>query len=124
MRADTEVEDTGGGGDLVVTPWFRWEAGHEWGLGHANHRNVLTVLWVQAAVDGGYAPNFPLFTLIDVAMVHLRWGFCRLLRHGIRNKGEGEASRYTEGGGGGHKHGTPSGENPFSPSPNQLVLWT
>ena len=39
VKAETEevaVEDAGGGGDLVVTPWLRGEAGHAWGLSHAN----------------------------------------------------------------------------------------
>ena len=37
---DMAVEADGGGGEgqrvLVVTPWLRGEAGHAWGLSHAN----------------------------------------------------------------------------------------
>ena len=41
------------GGDLVVTPGSRGEAGHDWGLSHANQRNVLTLPSVQEALDSG-----------------------------------------------------------------------
>ena len=54
VKAETEeevVEDVEGGGVLVVTPWLRGEASHAWGLSHANQRKVLTLPWVQAALE-------------------------------------------------------------------------
>ena len=115
--------DTGGGegeGVLVVTPWLRGEARHAWGLSHANHRNVLTLPWVQGALDSGYSPNAPLFSSPEVSYITLRWAFRRLLGHRIRSKGAGGGWRYT--GGGGHGHGSPCSESPCPPSPNQLGL--
>ena len=52
----------GGEGDLVVTPWLRGESRNAWGLSHANQRNVLTLPWVQGALDSGYSPDAPLFS--------------------------------------------------------------
>ena len=59
-------------GGLVVTPWLRGEAGHAWGLSHANERNVLTLCWAQGALDGGYSPDAPLFSSPEVTYVTLR----------------------------------------------------
>ena len=42
-----------------MTLWLRGEAGHAWGLSHANQHNVLTFPWVQAMLDGGYSPDAP-----------------------------------------------------------------
>ena len=119
---DVAVEDAGGGGEgvLVVTPWLRGEAGHAWGLSQANERHVLTLPWVQGALDSGYSPDAPLFSSPEVTYITLRWAFRRLLRHRIRNKGAGGGGggwRHT----GGHGHGNPYRENPCPPSPNQLV---
>ena len=90
VKAETEeevVEDVEGGGVLVVTPWLRGEASHAWGLSHANQRNVLTLPWVQAALDSGYSPDALLFTSANMAYVTLCWAFHHFLRHRIRNKG-------------------------------------
>ena len=92
VKAETEevaVEDTRGRGVLVVTPWLRGEAGHAWRLSHANHRNVLTLPWVQGALDSGYSPDAPFFSAPEVAYVTMHWAFRRLLRHHIRHKGAG-----------------------------------
>ena len=59
------VEDRGGRRDLVATPWLKGEAGHAWGLSHANQRNVLTFPRVQAALDHGNFSDAPLFTSAD-----------------------------------------------------------
>ena len=98
--------------------------GHAWRLSHANQRNVLTLPLVQAALDIGYSPDAPPFLSPDVAYTTLRWAFCRLLRHRIRNKVAG-------GGGGGlaaHTGGmdmeTPAGKTLIPHPPNQLVLGT
>ena len=82
VKAEVEevaVEDAGGGGDVVVTPWLKGEEGHAWGLSHTNQRNVVTLPWVQAALDSGCCPDAPLFTSADVAYVTLHWTFRRLL---------------------------------------------
>ena len=55
-----------------MTPCFRVEAGHTWDLIHGNQRNVLTLPWVQAALDSGYSPDAPLFLAPHVAYVNLR----------------------------------------------------
>ena len=44
-----------------MTLWLRGEAGIAWGLSHANSRNVLTLTWVQGALDRGYSPDAPSF---------------------------------------------------------------
>ena len=108
----------GGGGVLVVTPWLRGEAGHAWGLGHANHRNVLTFPWVHVALDSGYSPDAPLFSSPGVTKITLRWAFLRLLRHRIRNKGAGGAWRHTRGA----WAWKPLPGKLLSPIPNQLGL--
>ena len=116
---DMAVEgDARGGGGGVVTPWLSGEAGHAWGLSHANRRNVLTLPWVQGAPDSGYSPDAPLFSSPEVTYIALRWAFRRLSRHRIRNKGEPGAWRYT-GEGGGHGHGRPCRASPRPASPNQ-----
>ena len=51
----------GGEGVSVVTPWLGGEAGHAWGLSHANQRNVLTRPWVRGALGSGYSPDAPPF---------------------------------------------------------------
>ena len=73
------MEDAWGGGVLVVTPWLRGEAGHAWGLSHANQRNVLILPWVQRAVDSGYSPDTLLFSVPEVTYITLRWTFRRPL---------------------------------------------
>ena len=88
---------------------------------HANYRNVRTLPWAQGALDSGYSPDAPLFSSPEVTYVTLRWASRRLLRHRIRNKGEGGGWRYT-GGGGGHGLGDPCRESPCPPSPKQLGL--
>ena len=45
--------------------------------------------WAQGAMDSGYSPDAPLFSSPEVTYVTLRWPFRRMLRHCIRNKGEG-----------------------------------
>ena len=92
-----------------MTPWLRGEAGHAWGLSHANQRNVLTLPWAQGALDDGYSPNAPVFSSPEVTYVTLRWAFRRLLRHRIRNKGEGGAGASK-----------PVPEKPLSPIPEQI----
>ena len=77
----------GGGGG--ATPLLRGEAGHAWGLSHANQRTVLTLPWVHGALHSGYSPNAPLFSSPEVTYITLRWAFGRLLRHRSRNKGAG-----------------------------------
>ena len=81
------------GGVLVVTTWLKGEAGHAWGLSHANQRNMLTLPWAQGALDSGYSLGAPLFSSPEVTCVTLRWAFRRMLRHRIRNTGEGGAWR-------------------------------
>ena len=54
---------------------------------------MLTLPWVQGALDSGYAPDAPLLSSPEVPYVTLRWAFRRLLQHLIRNK--------VAGGGGG-----------------------
>ena len=91
---DVAVEGEGAGGGegvLVATLWLRGEAGHAWGLTQANQRLVPTLPWAQGALDSGYSPDDPLFLSPDVTYVTLRWAFRRMLRHRIRNKGEGGA---------------------------------
>ena len=68
-------------------------------LTKANQRLVLTLPWAQEALDSAYSPGAPLFFSPDVTSVTLRWAIRRMLRHRIRNKGEGGGWRY-EGGGG------------------------
>ena len=84
-----------------MTPWLRGEAGHAWGLSHANQCNVLTLPWVQGALDSGYSPDAPLFSSPGVTYITLHWAFCRLLRHRIQYKGAGGGGgrgwRYTGG---------------------------
>ena len=89
----------GGQGVLVVTPWLRGEASRARGLSHANQRNMLTLPWVQGALDSGYSPNAPLCSSSEVTYITLRWAFRRLLRHHILNKGAGGG-----GGWGGWRH--------------------
>ena len=118
----SEGDARGGGGEgvLVVIPWLRGEAGHAWGLSHTNQRNMLTLPWVQGALDSGYSPDTPLFSSPEATYITLRWAFCRLLRHRIRKKGAGG------GGGGGlaaHRGGmgmeTPAEKAPVPhPRPN------
>ena len=79
----------GGEGFLVVTPWLKGEAGHEWGLTHASQRNVLTLPWAEGALDSGYSPDAPLFSSPEVTYVTLRWPIPRVdcpanLEHGVR----------------------------------------
>ena len=114
-----EGDARGGGGGLVVTPWLRGGAGHAWGLSHANQRNVLTLPWVQGALDSGNSPDAPLFSSPEVTYITLRWAFRRLLRHRIRNKGEGRGVAAHMGG---HRHGSPCREGPCPRFPNQLGL--
>ena len=92
---DVAVEGEGAvrEGVLVATPWLQDEAGHAWGLTQANQRLVLTLPWAQGALDSGYSPAAPPFLSPDVTYVTLRWAFGRMLRHRIRNKGEGGAWR-------------------------------
>ena len=90
------VQDAGGWGTWVVTPWLRGEAVCAWGLIYANHLNVLTPPWVHAALGCRYPPDAPFFSAPNVAYVTLRWAFRRLFRHLIRDKGVG--------GGGGRRH--------------------
>ena len=92
-----EGDVRGWGGGLVVTPWLRGDAGHAWGLSHANKRNVRTLPWVQRALNSGYSSDAPLFSSPEVTYITLRWAFGRLLRHRIRNKGAGGAWRHTGG---------------------------
>ena len=117
---DVAVEGGGAGGEgfLVATPWLRGEAGHPWGLTQAKKRLVLTLPWAQRAVHSGYSPDAPLFSSPEVTYVTLRRAFRRMLRHRIRNKGEGGGLAVR--GGGGHGHGSPWRESPCPPSPNQL----
>ena len=83
---------------LVVSPWLRGEAGHAWGLSHANQRNVLTLPSAQGALESRYSPHAPLFSSPEVTYITLRWTFRRLLRHRIHNEGEGGGGwRYTGG---------------------------
>ena len=97
---DVAVEGEGAGGEgvLAETPWLRGEAGHAWGLSQANQCLVLTLPWAQGALDSGYSPNAPVFSSPEVTYVTVRWAFRRMLRHRIRNKGEGGAWRYGGGG--------------------------
>ena len=104
-------------GGLVVTPWLRGEAGHAWGLSHANQRNVVTFPWLQGVLDSGYSPDAALFFSPEVTHITLRWAFRRLLRHRMRHKGAGGAWRHK----GGHGHRNPCWESPCPPSPHQLV---
>ena len=99
-----------------MTLWWRGEAGHAWGLSHANQRNVLTLPWVQRAVDSGYSPYTPLFLIPEVTYITLCWAFRRLVRHHIRNKGAG-------GGGAGGTRGAPGKPlpgKPLSPIPEPI----
>ena len=81
-----------------MTPCLRGEAGHAWGLSHANQRNVVTLPWVQGALDSGYSPDAPLFSSSEVTYITLCWAFRRLSRHRIRNKGAGGGAwRHTGG---------------------------
>ena len=82
---------------------------------------MLTLPWAQGALDSGYSPDAPLFSSPEVTYVTLRWAFRRMLRHRIRNKGEG-GGLAVRGGGGGHGHGGPWRESPCPPYPNQLGL--
>ena len=59
----------------------------------------------------------PFFLSPDLTYVTLRWAFRRMLRHRIRNKGEGGAWRY---GGGGMGVEAPCRKSPCPPSRNQL----
>ena len=74
-----------------MTPRLRWEGGHAWGLRHAKRRNLLTLPWVQVALDTSYSPDAPPSLAPDVAYVTLRWAFSRLLWQRFRNKGAGVA---------------------------------
>ena len=80
-----------------MTPWFRREAGHAWGPSHANQRTVLTLPWVQRALDSEYSHDAPLFSTPGVTYITLRSAFCRLLRHRIRHKGAGGVWRHAGG---------------------------
>ena len=101
-----------------MTPWLCGEAGHAWGLSHANRCNVLTLAYVQGALDSGYSPDAPLFSSPEVTYITLRWAFRRLSRHRIR-KGEAGAWRYTgEGGGAWARKAVPG--KPPSPIPEPM----
>ena len=76
-----------------MTPWLRGQARHAWVLSRANQCSVLTLPWVQGALDCGYSPNAPHFSSREVAYITLRWAFRRLLWQRIRNKGAGGAHR-------------------------------
>ena len=97
---DVAVEGEGAGGEgvLVATPRLRGEAGHASGLSQANQRLVLTLPRAQGVLDSRYSPDAPLFSTPEVTYVTLRWALRRMLRHCIRNKGEGGAWRYGGGG--------------------------
>ena len=105
---------------MVANPWLRGKAGHAWGLSQANQRLVLTLPWAQGALDNGYAPDAPLFSSLEVTYVTLRWAFRCMLRHRIRNKGEGGAWWY--GGGGGMGMEAPGGKAPV-PRPRTNWGW-
>ena len=102
---------------MVATPWLRGEAGHARGLTQVSQRLLLTLPCAQGALDSGYSPDVPLVFSPDVTYITLRWAFWRMLRHRIRNKGEGGAWRY---GGRGHGRGIPWRESPCTPSPKKL----
>ena len=76
------------------------EAGHAWGLSHANQRNVLYPPRAQGALDSGYSPDAPPFSSPEVTYVTLRLAFRRLLRHRIHNTGEGGGGGLAVHGGG------------------------
>ena len=112
VKAEMEevaVEDARGGGVLVVTPWLRGQTG----LSHANQRNVLTLLWVQAALDKGYSPDAPLFSSPDVAYV-------TCARHFAVFCGTGSGTRLGWGGWGGAS-GTQGGMDMETPAGKTLV---
>ena len=102
-----------------MTPWLSGEAGHAWSLSHANHRNVLTLPWVQGALDSGYSPDAPLLSSPEVTYITLRWAFRRLLRDRIHKKGAG-GGLAVHGGGGGAWAWKPLPGNPLSPIPKPI----
>ena len=76
--------------------------------------------WVQVALDSGYTPDTPVFTLADVAYVTLR----RAIRIFF---GTGRGKRVCGGEGGGYITGAwawkpPPGE-PLSPIPKLIGAW-
>ena len=113
-----EGEGAGGGGGLVATSWLRGDTGHAWGLTQANQRLVLTLPWAQGALDSGYSPDAPLFLSPDVTYVTLRWAFRHMLRHRIRNRGEGGGLAVR--GGGGAWAWKPLAGKPLSPVPELI----
>ena len=72
VAVEGDAGGAGGEGVLVVTPWLRGEAGDARGLDQANQRNVLTLPWVQGALDSGYAPDAPPFWSTEVTYITLR----------------------------------------------------
>ena len=64
---------------------------------------MLTLPCAQGALDSGYSPDAPPFLSPDVTYVTLHWAFRRMLRHRIRNKGEGGGLAER----GGHGRGSP-----------------
>ena len=80
---------------------------------------MLTLPWAQGVLDSGYSPDAPLFSSPEVTYVTLRWAFRGMLRHHIRNKGEGGTWRY-RGGGGGAWAGKPVAGKPLSLIPEPI----
>ena len=119
VKAKTEevaVEDARGGGNLVVTPRLRGEAGDAWGLSHANHRNRVTLPWVQAALHNEYSPDAPPLRSAGVAYVVLCCAFCRVWQHQPRNKGGGLGLAVHMGGGGALEMETSARKTPLPAS--------
>ena len=118
VKAETEdvaVEDGGGGGVFGCDPWLRGEAGHAWGLSHANQQNMLTLPWVQGALDSGYSPHAPPF------FRRPSWHTSPCAGHFAAFGGTASATRVLGGPGGtqgGHGHGNPNRQNPCPPSAN------
>ena len=113
---DAAVEGKGGGGEgvLVATPWLRGEAGQ---LSQANQLLVLTLPWAQGALESGYSADSPLFSSPEVTYVTLRWALRRMMRHHIRNNGEGGGLAVRGGGGGAWAW------QPWRESPSQEALY-
>ena len=111
---DVAVEGKGsrGEGVLLAGPWLGGGGGKPClGPQPGQPAPGADPPWAQGALDSEYSPDAPLFWSPKVTYVTLRWAFRRMLRHRIRNKGEGGAWRCR---GGGMGMEAPGGKAPVS----------